>query len=124
MLNMNCWLAGLTSTLTFEVFRQPIEKLDDLLTKDGYQIITYKGDKTNVWCIKLSYSSNLKFTGGVDEAYFSEATEKTDPVAKQVFDKMIRPAPDRALFEDHSKVMAGRCYRLNGKPQGRKLFIS
>ena len=41
----------------------------------------------------------------MDEAYFSEATEETNPVAKQVYDKMIKPTPERALFEDVSKVM-------------------
>ena len=43
MLNLNIYLAGLTSTLTFEIFELPINKLEDLLSTDDYQIITYKG---------------------------------------------------------------------------------
>ena len=38
------YLAGLTSTLTVDIFKLPIHELKDLLDQNDYQIVTYKGE--------------------------------------------------------------------------------
>lgn len=103
MLNLNVYLAGLTSTLTFEKIELPINKLEDLLTTDGYQIITYKGNDL-ILVQNLLFISTCLLLATVDEAYFSEATAENNKVAKEVYDKMIKPNPDRALFVNVTQV--------------------
>ena len=110
MLNLNIYLAGLTSTLTFEIFELPINKLDDLLSTDDYQLITYKGSKLLYFVHLYLYNVHvLSISGGVDEAYFSEATAQNNKVAQEVFEKMIKPNPERALIVNASQVRSLYC---------------
>ena len=51
----------------------------------------------------------LSISGGVDEAYFSEATAQNNKVAQEVFEKMIKPNPERALIVNASQVRSLYC---------------
>ena len=81
-LNIYSYGAGLTSSLTYEVYEMPINKLRDLIDNPGYQIILMKGSS--------------------DEMYFTEATMETNPNAKRVYDQMIKNNPN-AFYEQFSE---------------------
>ena len=72
--NLAVYQAGLTSSLTVQNTNMPIKSLDDLLSNRDYRLIVTRGSS--------------------DEAYFSEATETTDPTAKQIWDVYMKDSPN------------------------------
>ena len=81
-INLVIYQAGLTSTLTVQNINMPIKSLDDLLSNRDYRLIVTRGSS--------------------DEAYFSEATETTDPKAKQIWDVYMKDSPNS--FVQNGKV--------------------
>ena len=73
-INLVFYEAGLTSSLTVKNADIPIKTLDDLLSNRDYRLIVTRGSS--------------------DEAYFSEATKSTDPMAKEVWDVLMKNSPD------------------------------
>ena len=104
MMNINIFFAGLTSTLTVDLVENPIESLDDLLAKRAkYQIVTYAGYKK----FHRKFLCNFRdwiIAGSVDLAYFQDADEDHNKLAFEVHEKMIKPDPERAVFEGAEKV--------------------
>ena len=80
--NLVVYQAGLTSSLTVQNTNMPIKSLDDLLSNRDYRLIVTRGSS--------------------DEAYFSEATETTDPKAKQIWDVYMKDSPNS--FVQNGKV--------------------
>ena len=93
-INLVVYQAGLTSSLTVQNINMPIKSLDDLLSNRDYRLIVTRGSS--------------------DEAYFSEATETTDPKAKQIWDVYMKDSPksfvqygkvaQEELLNNHKKV--------------------
>ena len=81
-INLVVYQAGLTSSLTVQNINMPIKSLDDLLSNRDYRLIVTRGSS--------------------DEAYFSEATETTDPKAKQIWDVYMKDSPNS--FVQNGKV--------------------
>ena len=75
--------AGLTSSLTVEVFAIPVTRLRDLINNPNYQIMV--------------------LSGSADESYFSEATMQTNPNAKVVYDQQIKDTP-KAYYDTNDEA--------------------
>ncbi len=73
---LNFWTynAGLVSFLTVEIFKPPINSLEDLLKQDNYQIMV------------VGSTSH--------EGYFKDTSKAADPVAYQLWNEMIKDNPE------------------------------
>lgn len=94
-MNLHTYTAGLTSSLTVEVFNIPIKTLSDLVDNQDYQIVIQDG--------------------GSDLLYFSEANVSNNPNGVKIYDQMIKGNPDAfvdSLRSGEVKIMSDGHYVL------------
>ena len=60
------YLAGLTSTLTIDIFKLPIHELKDLLDQNDYQIVTYKGENLRKMRLSSHQFDKTIVSGAID----------------------------------------------------------